>query len=51
MRKPVLTAISRPSLALVACLAASAAAAQDSEPEAQQPGEIIVTANKRAENL
>lgn len=48
MRKPVLRAFSVPSIALVACLA-SAAAAQ--EAESAQAGEIIVTANKRSENL
>lgn len=48
MRKSVLRAFSVPSIALVACLA-SAAAAQ--EAESAQAGEIIVTANKRSENL
>ncbi|WP_086619845.1 TonB-dependent receptor [Erythrobacter tepidarius] len=48
MRKPVLWAISVPSIALAACLAGSASA---QEAASDQAGEIIVTANKRAENL
>ncbi|MDK2758075.1 MAG: TonB-dependent receptor plug domain-containing protein [Blastomonas fulva] len=50
MRKPVLRAIGVPSIALVACLAASVSA-QEAEATSDQSGEIIVTANKRSENL
>jgi iron complex outermembrane receptor protein len=48
MRQPVLRAISVSSLALVACLATSVSA---QEAASDQSDEIIVTANKRSENL
>jgi iron complex outermembrane receptor protein len=48
MHKPVLRASFLSSVALAACLATAAAAQED---DSAQAGEIIVTANKRSENL